>query len=182
MLCFSARFSNQTVHSSVRAGRVRPAANPAIVRQIREMDDRRNQSGQRFVLLRHEMPSNAARGSHWDLMLENQGVLLTWELPKLPPGPLPASFEQLGIRRLPDHRIDYLEYEGPVSDGRGTVQRVDNGIYQLTCGELGEFFEVVARGRCYLIELLVSKGFFSQVNGLGLEAGEVYLRLWSILT
>ena len=115
-------------------------------------------------------------------MLENQGVLLTWELPKLPPGALPASFEQLGIRRLPDHRIDYLEYEGPVSNGRGTVQRVDSGEYQLTSGELGELILVVARGRSYLIELLVSKAVFSRVDGLGLEAVEVYLQLWSFLT
>ena len=76
------------------------------------MDDRRDQGGRQFVILRHELPPTSARGSHWDLMLENQGVLLTWELPNLPPGPLPASFEQLGIRRLPEHRIDYLEYEG----------------------------------------------------------------------
>lgn len=146
------------------------------------MDDRRDQGGRQFVILRHELPSTSARGSHWDLMLENQGVLLTWELPNLPPGPLPASFEQLGIRRLPDHRIDYLEYEGPVSNGRGTVQRVDSGEYQLTSGELGELILVVARGRSYLIELLVSKAIFSRVDGLGLEAGEVYLQLWSFLT
>ena len=146
------------------------------------MDDRRDQGGRQFVILRHELPSTSARGSHWDLMLENQGVLLTWELPNLPPGPLPASFEQLGIRRLPDHRIDYLEYEGPVSNDRGTVQRVDSGEYQLTSGELGELILVVARGRSYLIELLVSKAIFSRVDGLGLEAGEVYLQLWSFLT
>ncbi len=146
------------------------------------MDDRRDQGGRQFVILRHELPSTSARGSHWDLMLENQGVLLTWELPNLPPGPLPASFEQLGIRRLPDHRIDYLEYEGPVSNDRGTVQRVDSGEYQLTSGELGELILVVARGRFYLIELLVSKAIFSRVDGLGLEAGEVYLQLWSFLT
>ena len=147
------------------------------------MDDRRNQSGQRFVLLRHEMPPNAERGSHWDLMLENRGVLLTWELPQLPPGPLPASFEQLGILRLPDHRIDYLEYEGPVSNDRGTVQRVDFGHYHLATGhlatghlatgDLGEFAQVVACGRFYLIELLVSKDIFSTADGLRLDGGKV---------
>jgi hypothetical protein len=73
-----------------------------------------------------------------------------------------------------------LEYEGPVSNGRGTVQRVDSGEYQLTSGELGELILVVARGRSYLIELLVSKAIFSRVDGL--EAGEVYLQLWSFLT
>ena len=137
------------------------------------MDDRRNQSGQRFVLLRHEMPPNAERGSHWDLMLENRGVLLTWELPQLPPSPLPATFEQLGIRRIPDHRIDYLEYEGPVSNDRGTVRRVDSGGYQLRNAECEEFLHVTACGCFYLIELRIAKTIFSQVERPRFDVGEV---------
>lgn len=159
--------------SSVRAGRVRPAANPAIVRQIWEMDDRRNQGSQRFVLLRHEMPPTAAKGSHWDLMLENRGVLLTWELPSVPPGPLPATFGQLGICRLPDHRIEYLEYEGPVSKDRGTVRRVDSGCYQLINDANEDALRVTARGRLYLIELQFSKEFFAQCDHPSLESGKV---------
>ena len=145
------------------------------------MDDRRDQRGQRFVLLRHEMPPAADRGSHWDLMLENRGILLTWELPKLPEGPLPATFEQLGIRRLPDHRIDYLEYEGSVSNHRGSVQRVDCGDYQLTSGEREKFVHVKAIGRRFQIELLVPKAIFQQVDNpsfqqvdtASLQAGEM---------
>ena len=137
------------------------------------MDDRRDQGGRQFVILRHELPPTSARGSHWDLMLENQGVLLTWELPNLPPGPLPASFEQLGIRRLPDHRIDYLEYEGPVSNGLGTVQRVDFGNYQLTSGEREEFYLVRAMGSRFQIELLVLKAIFQQRAETNLQGGEV---------
>ncbi len=137
------------------------------------MDDRRDQGGRRFVILRHELPPTSTRGSHWDLMLENQGVLLTWELPNLPPGPLPASFEQLGIRRLPDHRIDFLEYEGPVSNGRGTVQRVDFGNYQLTSGEREEFYLVRAMGSRFQIELLVLKAIFQQRAETNLQGGEV---------
>ncbi len=32
---------------------------------------------------------------------------------------------------LPPHRMAYLDYEGPVSGGRGTVQRWDHGTYRL---------------------------------------------------
>jgi len=136
------------------------------------MDDRSNQGGQRFVILRHESPPNAERGSHWDLMLENRGILLTWELPQLPPGPLPAAFEQLGIHRLPDHRIDYLEYEGPVSNGRGTVERVDFGDYQLTNAS-AEAIKVNVIGSRFHIELLVPKVIFQQTHEPSLKVAEV---------
>lgn len=33
--------------------------------------------------------------------------------------------------QLPDHRSSYLEYEGPVSGGRGTVSRVESGTYEV---------------------------------------------------
>ena len=33
--------------------------------------------------------------------------------------------------RLPDHRLAYLEYEGPVSGNRGVVRRIDSGKYEI---------------------------------------------------
>lgn len=137
------------------------------------MDDRRTPSGPRFVILRHELPPGAERGSHWDLMLENRGILLTWELPELPPGPLPASFERLGIRRLPDHRIAYLDYEGPVSNDRGTVKRVDFGEYQLTEKASEDFAEVKAIGAVFQLKLSVPKVIFQQSDAATLRAGEL---------
>ena len=32
--------------------------------------------------------------------------------------------------RLKDHRLAYLDYEGPLSDGRGMVARVDHGVVE----------------------------------------------------
>ena len=79
----------------------------------------------RFVLLRHEYPLGHERTSHWDLMLEQDGKLLTWALSKsLQPGTTIAA------QQLPDHRIEYLDYEGPVSRGRGSVSRVLKGNYR----------------------------------------------------
>lgn len=76
----------------------------------------------RFVILYHDSP----RGDHWDLMFENEESLTTWALPPQTPGEAfvcPAE-------PLPDHRLAYLEYEGPVSGNRGSVRQVDAGNFE----------------------------------------------------
>lgn len=92
----------------------------------------------RFVLLRHECPQEFPKPSHWDLMLEHEGKLQTWELRQLP-----ASWaQQLGIAAgdghdsleihpLADHRMEYLEYEGQIFGNRGSVTRTDVGNYEM---------------------------------------------------
>ncbi|MBL9080521.1 MAG: hypothetical protein JNK76_01880 [Planctomycetales bacterium] len=79
----------------------------------------------RFVILRHELPSDHPRPSHWDFMLEADGVLRTWALENQPDAAEPQTAEA-----LPDHRIAYLEIEGEVSGGRGFVTRWDEGTFQ----------------------------------------------------
>lgn len=79
---------------------------------------------QQYVILRHDHPE-----LHWDLMLEQEGVLKTWRLPVAPEID-PATDDttiDLIAEALPDHRIAYLEYEGPVSENRGEVKRWDRG-------------------------------------------------------
>tara|TARA_R110002095_G_scaffold157083_1_gene136326 strand:- start:1073 stop:1447 length:375 start_codon:yes stop_codon:yes gene_type:complete len=81
---------------------------------------------QQYVILRHDFPE-----LHWDLMLEHAGVLKTWRLPA-PPEIDPASdlsSIDLIAEELPDHRLAYLEYEGPVSGNRGEVSRWDHGTF-----------------------------------------------------
>ncbi len=75
----------------------------------------------RFVVLTHDHPF-----LHWDLMLEQGDSLRTWRLsqPLDSAGPIAAE-------ALPHHRPAYLDYEGPVSGGRGTVERWDTGSYEL---------------------------------------------------
>jgi hypothetical protein len=80
----------------------------------------------RFVVLHHLTPPAGSREPHWDLMLERDGALETWALP-MPPT---LDSTQTG-QRLADHRIHYLDYEGPVSGNRGTVKRWDWGTYLL---------------------------------------------------
>ncbi len=73
----------------------------------------------RFVVLAHDWPA-----PHWDFLLEAGGVLRAWRLLAEPgPGrevPAEANF---------DHRLLYLDYEGPVSGGRGVVTRWDAGTF-----------------------------------------------------
>jgi hypothetical protein len=75
----------------------------------------------RFVILEHDWD-----GMHWDLMLERGEVLRTWAID----APIVAGVES-PARALADHRRLYLEYEGPISGGRGTVRRVEEGRYDV---------------------------------------------------
>lgn len=75
----------------------------------------------RFVVLQHDHPK-----VHWDFMLERGGVLRTWALARPP-----DESGQIEARPLPDHRLQYLHYEGPISRDRGTVVQWDGGIYQV---------------------------------------------------
>ena len=76
----------------------------------------------RFAVLRHDSPG----GLHWDFLLEMGAVLRTWALPQPP-----ESGVEITCRALPDHRLAYLDYEGPVSGDRGSVARWDRGIYRM---------------------------------------------------
>ena len=80
----------------------------------------------RFVVLRHELPPDSPRGSHFDLMLEQNGVLRSWACEALP-----APGQTVEAEQLADHRLAYLEYEGPVSGDRGSVSRVAAGDFEL---------------------------------------------------
>lgn len=83
----------------------------------------------RFVILRHAAPD----GVHWDLMLEQDGRLATWRLPSEPHG---AAARPIVCVRIGDHRRDFLDYEGPISGGRGSVTRADGGTFlMLSRGE-----------------------------------------------
>jgi hypothetical protein len=59
-------------------------------------------------------------------MLECAESLATWQLPAWPPSgtfALPAA-------ALADHRKAYLDYQGEISGGRGSVGVVDSGRYE----------------------------------------------------
>jgi hypothetical protein len=74
----------------------------------------------RFVILQHDTPS----GAHFDFMLASGDALKTWSLPAPPQPGVTMECEALA-----DHRLAYLDYEGPVSGDRGSVARWDRGEY-----------------------------------------------------
>jgi hypothetical protein len=78
----------------------------------------------RYVVLHH----TGIESPHYDLMLELSAGsdLTTWRVPNWPPR------QDDAFTPLPDHRRDYLEYEGPISGNRGDVKRVAAGSFRIT--------------------------------------------------
>lgn len=78
----------------------------------------------RFVVQHHVLSAN----QHWDLMLEYNDTLATWQLSDPPEN---CAKTRVTAIRLADHRTAYLDYEGPVSNDRGHVAIADAGTYRL---------------------------------------------------
>jgi hypothetical protein len=70
-------------------------------------------------------------------MIEVGATLQTWALGELPSGWRDMNDSALSFsasnsvdaERLADHRLTYLDYEGPVSGDRGSVRRLDAGTF-----------------------------------------------------
>ncbi|WP_437184891.1 DNA polymerase ligase N-terminal domain-containing protein [Planctomicrobium sp. SH668] len=71
----------------------------------------------RFVILEHDWPYR-----HWDLLIEAGGILRAWRLKEFP-----DLNCEIPCEAIADHRVMYLNYEGPVSNDRGSVKRVESG-------------------------------------------------------
>lgn len=87
-------------------------------------------------------------------MFETPGGLRTWALP----APLPADQNcQQEVLRLADHRPAYLDYEGPVSGERGSVERIESGTFELIAKNdnrwEAELHGTACRGRITLTRL-----------------------------
>src|SRR5258708_29361975 len=74
----------------------------------------------RFVVLEHDFPE-----LHWDFLLEAGPVLRAWRLLAQP-----GRGVVVPAQSNSDHRPAYLDYEGPVSRGRGSVRRWDEGTFE----------------------------------------------------
>jgi hypothetical protein len=103
----------------------------------------------RFVVLEHDHPHR-----HWDFMLQWGPALRTWRLADEPRARLSTPCESLS-----DHRLAYLDYEGPVSGGRGVVSRVLAGDYRIVHDTAGALtVELLVEGRRLTITLSPPSG------------------------
>ena len=77
----------------------------------------------RFAILIHDQPF-----VHWDLLVQRDEVLRSWRLLESPDRWRSAAESTfLSAEAIGDHRLMYLDYEGPVSRERGRVARWDHG-------------------------------------------------------
>ena len=76
----------------------------------------------RFALLEHDFPT-----LHWDFFLEAGDSLRSWRILH---EPTPHQSFSTEAEAIADHRLLYLDYEGPVSGGRGHVRQIDAGTFE----------------------------------------------------
>jgi len=88
----------------------------------------------RFVILTHDWPA-----PHWDFLVESGGVLRAWRLLAEP-----RCGTDIVAEPNFDHRLLYLEYEGPLSGERGSVARWDAGTAEW-CADTAERVEIKLR-------------------------------------
>lgn len=81
----------------------------------------------RYVLLRHDTSETEF---HWDFLFEEATALRTYSVSRQV---VEQAMKQGGFHEIvpqrPDHRMIYLQYEGPISNQRGCVHRIDAGEF-----------------------------------------------------
>ncbi len=95
-----------------------------------------------FVIQKH----TGCGPDHYDLMISVGKSLATWQVHTLP-GEI-AIGQSTPARRLTDHRLEYLTYEGPVSNERGEVSIAAAGQCELLSESAGRWeFVLASHGR-----------------------------------
>lgn len=80
-----------------------------------------------YVILHHQLADGSR---HWDLCLQQAQRLATWQLLDDPARLASAEIARIAAHRIADHRLAYLDYQGPVSGDRGHVTRIDRGLFR----------------------------------------------------
>ena len=87
----------------------------------------------RWVLLEHKVYYANYIDIHYDFLVENGIDCLTWKFLKLPQ----LDQASIEIYKQPNHRLVWLSrIEHELSDNRGSVKRIDNGIFKNVSNKL----------------------------------------------
>lgn len=129
--------ARRTATAADRVAIMSKAASPGLTEYRRKRDFERTAEpggaatqcapGQRYVMHKH-----AASHDHYDLRLEEAGVLRSWALPK---GPSLKRGEKRLAVEVEDHPIEYGAFEGTIPKGQyggGTVMLWDSGSWTAT--------------------------------------------------
>jgi len=116
----------------------------------------------RYVIHEHR---REGEDIHWDIMFEARGKLETYRLDK-EPGQISES--GCNAEKISDHELRFLNYEGPVNKGTGSVAIKDRGSFSVIekkggrkiisfSGEVlnGEFALISMGGDGYKFEALI---------------------------
>ncbi|MCP4712943.1 MAG: hypothetical protein GY869_30310 [Planctomycetes bacterium] len=76
----------------------------------------------RFVIQQHTCEQQV----HWDLMLDKDGELATWQVLIEPTS---WGFEPILCRHIFNHRLIYLTYQGELTNNRGYVRIAAQGEF-----------------------------------------------------
>lgn len=82
----------------------------------------------KFVIHYHTRLGHAP---HWDLMLEKDKDLETFQL-QISPDKLAKAISPVKLTKIFDHSPRFLTYQGPVNKGEGNIVMVEKGQYQIS--------------------------------------------------
>ncbi len=102
-----------------------------------------SKQGKKLIFVIHE---HKATHLHWDLRLEQEGVLASWAVTKIPP--TAKGVKRLAIK-VEDHPIEYAKFKGIIPEGNygaGTVKIWDKGSYNLI-KKTNKEYEVEFKGK-----------------------------------
>ena len=99
----------------------------------------------RWTLLKHERMNDQIFDVHYDFLLENGKDCKTWKLLKLPK----LDGVSVDIFKHSNHRLIWLTIESKLlTNNRGYVQRVDNGIFKpLEVSIESNRFSIILKGK-----------------------------------
>ena len=99
----------------------------------------------KWVLLEHKVYSDNSLEIHYDFLVENGTDCLTWKFLKLPL----LNQASIEILKQPNHRLVWLSrIEHELSDNRGFVKRIDNGIFENVSDKLNsEYYRFILDGQ-----------------------------------